>query len=228
MSNIYIFHGEHVQASRNAFNQLTDAWREEGYVIRSAPPEGLTLTDAEVLLGLSGLFAEKEAVVFESVLSGPDSPLKQRVLELVSQCVFPVVFWESKKLGVTVLKSLPTGIDSREFTINKKIWGWLDSIRAGNGIRCAELFREAARQDGVEFCFMMFIAHVRKMLMIKDGCPPKQSPFAAKKLTTQTDSFSWEKLLTLQAWCLKTDVGLKSSSIALSLEDELDLLLLSL
>lgn len=228
MSRVVIFHGENFQASREALNQLTDGWREEGYVIRSAPPEGLTIADAEVLLGLSGLFAEKEAVFIDSALSGPDSALKQRLLELVSQCPFPVVFWESKKIGVTVLKSLPAGADVREFPLNKKIWAWLDSVRAGNGARCAALFREAARQDGAEFCFIMFVAQLRKMLMAKDGCAPKQSPFAAKKLVTQTASFSWEKLLTLQAWCLKTDVGLKSGTIALPLEDELDLLLLSL
>lgn len=225
---IKIFHGENTVASRAALLSQIDSLKQRGFSVQKKSIEELSLNEAETLLGTSAMFAQEELVILEGVLGGVVSQLKKRIVELTLHSTVSIFFWEPKDLSATALKIFPKETEVLAFPVAKKIWNWLESVRGGNARQSIELLRAAAAQDSVEFCFIMLCAHIRKMILVKDGCPPKQAPFAAKKLQSQTAGFSWEKLLAMQAWCLKTDVAMKSGTSVLPLENELDLFLLSL
>lgn len=224
---ITFFHGDDVVASRQALmSRITDL-KKRGVRIETRTLDGLLIAEVETLLGSSSLFLEETCVVFEGVLAGKENTFKTKIIELSQKASTIVIFWENKTVPATTLKFFPKA-ENFTFSVPKKIWAWLDSIRPGNGEPSIQLLAEAEKQDGIEFCFNLLVAQIRKLILCKDGCPPKQAPFAAKKLQSQANAFSWEKLLAVQAWALKTDISLKSGTHTLSLRDELDLLLLSI
>ena len=224
---ITFFHGDDIVASRRALMDRIHSLKKQGVRIEIRTIDGLSIAEVETLLGSSSLFLEETCVVFEGVLGGKENSFRTKIIDLSKNSFVNVFFWENKSISATVLKLFPNG-ENFSFSAPKKIWSWLDSLLPGNGHASIRLLAEAEKQDGIEMCFNLLIAQVRKIMLMKDGCPPKQTPYAAKKLQTQTNAFTWEKLLAIQAWALKTDIAFKSGMNTLSLREELDLLLLSI
>ncbi len=224
-----LLHGDNEPASRKELNRLLDSARLQGKRVERI--DGLTTTKAllEIVIGSDSLFGDDRVVVVENILSGPQSKRKQELMEYLSSSTAELILWEKKTVTATTLKKLP-GVKPQEFKISNQLFVWLDNLSPQPNTKKQQLslLHQILANDAPELCLTMLARQLRLLIQSKAGPPPKAAPFVVAKLQRQAKSFTLDQLLITHRRLYEIDFKQKTSTSLLTLEAELDLLILAL
>ncbi len=224
-----LIHGEHTVHSRDKFTQVLAAARDSGAQITRFTGKELTpalLTDA---LNRVSLFSEKEVLVVEELHSLPASKQRTELITMLAGATEKdIVVWEKRDLTATMLKPFAAAQVSA-FPLSKKMFSFIESIGTySSPAQCVQAAHAVYEQDGAYFLFAMLCRQIRLLISAHDDGTLKGAPFMIAKIKKQAQAFSLQKLLTIHAYLLEIDTAEKQSGSALTLEQQLDLLWLSL
>lgn len=227
-----ILHGEHTNQSREKLAELIQTAKEKGQEIERLAAKGLTAAKLEESLGSQNLFHSDRLVIIEELHSLPRSNKKTELLDLIETHTAQnadIVLWERRSLTKTMLKKF-TSAQATEYKMSKALFKWLDTLGSSGKSKAQklQLLERALDQDGAHFCFVMLIRQIRLLLISADGGTIAGAPFVQKKISSQARQFSIQQLLTLHSRLLKIDLAQKTSSNTLTLQQELDLVTISL
>lgn len=224
-----ILHGENTVKSRERLTRILQAAHTQNKdVIRLAAKE-LTSALLEENLASVSLFGTEKLIVVEELHSLPKSAKKDALIAQLSGIgEIPVILWEKRQLTPTMLKKLPKAQDE-EFKSSSLLFKWLDTFGSRRDItsQVTEL-HQIYKEDGAEFLFAMLIRQVRLLISAKDDGQLKGAPFMIARIKKQAVTFGLEKLLQIHHHLLEIDLSHKTSQTRLTLQQQLDLLVLSL
>lgn len=225
---VTILHGENTVQSRDKLVQMIDQAKKTDSKVTRLEAKKLTLANLEENLGSSDLFGSNKLIIVEGLHSLPRSKNKTALIKLVAANQLPVILWEKRSLTKTMLKQFPQ-TEVFEFKLSKTLFKWLDSINSLRQEKSAvSLFHQTLQTDDVGLCFAMLTRQIRLLIQAKDGGVVRGAPFMISKLKKQAAGFDLDQLLELHSQLLDIDLKLKTSTGNLSLEQELDLLLLNM
>lgn len=226
---ITILHGEHTAASRQKLVELIEQHKKQAVLVERLEAKRLDGATLEMTLAAQDLFGAGRVVVIEGLHSLPRSTKKNELLDQVAASTIPVILWEQRDLTPTMIKQFP-GAQVQHFKLTKSTFAWLDSLSGDGSHReqAVKIFHQALAEEDAQFLFIMLARQIRLLIQAKDGGAIKGPPFMISKLKKQVSSFTIEKLLVIHSKLLAIDLGLKTSSNALTLTQDLDLLLLTM
>lgn len=230
---MHILHGENTVKSRGRLTEQLEAAHVRNIdVVRLAAKE-LTPALLEESLVSTSLFGTEKLVVIEELHSLPKSAKKDALIEQLSQASKnpespALILWEKRALTATMLKKFKDAV-VEEFKSSSVLFRWLDGFGiATDKTQQLKELQQIYKQDGPEFLLAMIARQVRLLLSLKDDGQVKMAPFMVGKLKKQAAAFSLEKLLQIHKQLLELDVAQKTSNSRLTLQQQLDLLVLSL
>ena len=224
-----ILHGENTVQSRNALSALLDKARSEQKQIIRLEAKKLESQNLIEELGASSLFGEPRVILIEELHSLPTSARKTQLIKQIgglSADDAEVILWEKRQLTPTMLKQFPQA-RNQEFKLTKYLFNWLDTINGQNKLN-QKMFDSAIEQDGEMMLFTMLIRQIRLLIQVKEGKTASLAPFMVGKLKKQSETFSLPQLLQLHHKLLLLDLAQKTSASVLTLQQELELLLVGM
>lgn len=227
---LQLIHGDNQVNSRKKLTELLAEAKKQNKEIFQLNAEKLDRAQLESNLLSESLFGQEKILLLEGLYSLPKSKKKDEFIDLISSASIDIILWEKKLLNKTDLKKLPSNFESYEFKITPKLWTFLDKLSPNPKSKNAllKIFHESIAIDSVEFIFLMMARQIRLLIQVKEGGAIKLAPFMLGKLKKQAGEFSLEKLLAIHQQLYQIDKKLKQSASLLSLEAELDLLLLNM
>jgi hypothetical protein len=224
-----ILHGENVVASRDKLIELITQAKDKNKAVERLDAKKLDLGTLETKLVKQDLFGTERIVIIEGLHSLPRSKQKSLSIELISQSQVEIILWEKRQLTPSMLKKLSTA-SIFEFKLSNALFNWLDTLR-GNGKNQAkqlETLHQALEIEDPHLCLVMLARQIRMLIQIKDNGVIKGPPWMVSKLKKQGQTFELKQLLDLHTKLLEIDLRQKTSTNTLELDQELDLLLLSM
>lgn len=222
-----ILHGDQTLKSRQALYEILSEATQKKTEIKRVTAKELTEALLEELLGSQSLFESNQLIVIEELHSLPRSKKQTRLIELVSQSTIPVVLWEKRELTKTMLKRFPKA-EVKLYKSSNKLFPWLDSLGKTSKKRQLQVLQELKKEEGSGFVFAMLARQIRLLIATKDDGQVKGPPFVLSKLRKQAANFELTQLLMAHHKLLEIDYQQKISKSPWSIDEELDLWLLSL
>ncbi len=239
-----IIHGENTIKSRARLTGVLQAARDAQLDLKRLLGKELTLAVLEEAFAASSLFGTEKVIVIEELHSLPKSAKKDQLIQMVSAQVTELlsegsgtitgtsipklVIWEKRQLTPTMLKKFGKA-PAEEFKSSSVLFRWLDGFGTSTDkSHQLQQLHQIYDQDGAEFLFAMLARQVRLLLSAKDDGQLKGAPFIIAKLQKQAAAFSQDKLLQLHTQLLQIDQNQKTSSSRMTLQQQLDLLVLTL
>lgn len=229
-----ILHGEHTLKSREKLTTLLAEAAEAGFSTVRLTAKNLSVAELEEHLGRESLFGSPEVLVIEELHSLPTSARKKELQGLLAAArkdtldgIDPLILWEKRALTKTMLKPFKAA-QVEEFKLSKKLFGWLDSIGKKRGAALLTDLHKVYETDDAGLVLAMLMRQVRLLLGAKDDGKLKGAPFMITKLKSQAKQFSTDELVRLHTKLLEIDKNLKTSGTPLTLQQQLDLLVLQL
>lgn len=223
-----VLHGENIVKSRQRLVELIATHKAEGKDIKIVASKSLTRSTLEEMLGGSSLFGTTQVMVIEELHSLPESAKKKDLVALLAGSSEEIVLWEKRLLTATMLKKFPSArVDT--FKASSGLFQWLDTLGVSKDKKTllAQL-QEIIKEESAHFCFTMIARQVRLLISTLDDGKITGAPFVIAKLRKQAQRFTLQQLLAVHKQLLEIDYKQKRSLSKLSLEQELDLLVLSL
>lgn len=241
-----IIHGENTIKSRDKLTDLVQTARDAKLDVLRLIGKELTPALVEEAFASSSLFGTDKIIVIEELHSLPKSGKKDQLIAVVGAqavqesqsgvglvsvnvgTIPAVILWEKRQLTPTMLKKFGRA-QSEEFKSSSVLFKWLDGfgVSRDKSGQLREL-HQIYDQDGAEFLFAMLARQLRLLLSAKDDGQLKGAPFIVDKLKKQARNFSLDKLQQLHTQLLEIDRQQKTSSTRMTLQQQLDLLVLSL
>ncbi|MBU0578832.1 hypothetical protein KKE34_03535 [Patescibacteria group bacterium] len=224
-----ILHGENITASRNKLVELITLAKNKNKTIERLDAKKINLGILESKLVKQDLFGTEILVVIENLHSLPRSKNKTALIELASKSQVNLILWEKRQLTATMLKKFPK-VEIFEFKLSNTLFAWLDTIRGdGKNIKKQLLtFHKTLATEDPHLCFVMLLRQIRMLIQVKDGGEISGPPWIKNKLKKQGETFDLNQLLNIHAQLLTIDLKQKTSSNSLELDQELDLLIMSM
>ena len=225
-----ILHGDNTTKSRARLAALIDEAKKQSKELVRLEAKSLQLANLEEALGATSLFGEDKLVVIEGLHSLPTSKRKKELISyLATSTLNPdpstlIVLYEKRPLTATMIKKLGNP-KAEEFKITNSLFKWLDSLGTSNKQVQLKLLQAALESDGDQFCYLML---VRQVIQASDGGRLSGPPFLISKLKSQANKFTLAQLLSLHAKLFALDVAQKTSTLKLSLAQELELLAINM
>lgn len=226
---VTVLHGENIVQSRQRLQEFLRLAKTQGKTCQTFEASQLSRAKVEELLQRSSLFTEEEMLVFEGVLSLPKSKEKDAIINLICNAQKPIVCWESKSLSKTALK-LFSQAKVVEFPIASQLWKFLDQVSPDKGKKTELLknLQQICATEAPELVFAMLQRQVRLLLKVSSQQTAGLAPFMVSKLQRQLQKFTLSKLLELHSQLYEIDQKIKTSGSHLTLQQQLDLLLIRL
>lgn len=228
---ITIIHGDDTLSSRNFFieqkNKAKDPLSFEGEVIN--------LTELVQNLDGSMLFSSTRNIFIEDFFSKrkPGKDFDEIISYLQNRNEANIYFYEKKKLTKKQSSAFKDGI-IKTFDYPKNLFQFLDNIRPKN-INNLILFHDVIKTVEVELMLFMLIRQFRLLLAISDlnsentiDEVKRLAPWQISKLQRQARYFSVHELINIYKKLYEIDLGSKTGSLSLSLEQAIDFFLLDL
>ncbi|RJR15376.1 hypothetical protein C4579_02475 [Candidatus Microgenomates bacterium] len=229
---LHLFHGEHIEASRLELTKLKDRFKHAETIALDG--KTASLTDVKLATETTSLFGGERLVIIENLLyqkvnkKGDEA---QQWLELIQNIpeTSEVVFWESKEVGKLLIRKLPKNIDIAVFKPDKSIFAFVESVNPKSPQKSLRLFAEVVHQASAELGFAMLARQMRLLITVKDlSNNSGLTPWQISKLTGQAQSFTLNQLLTAHLKLVDIDRKIKKGLSAFSLQQEIELWLISL
>ena len=224
---ITILHGDNTSKSREELVALKS--RLVGQEIIELPGT-LTLTDFKQAMESQSLFAEKRTVIIENFFSKRGQKKNDDVLTYLAKAPheIDVIIWEGKQIDGRKLLSFKKA-DIRAFKYDATMFQFLDSLRPGNARAMIQLFHQTIQREAEDLVFFMLVRQTRLMFALSVDAAiaetTKMAPWQRSKVAGQARSFSPHQLQTLIQNLHGIDFARKRGKSALSLVQQLDILL---
>lgn len=227
---ITIIHGEDAASSRKHYltQKTNDSISFDG--------EKLTLTNLVQIIEGRQLFLEIKKIFIDELLSKrkPGRELEEIVSSLNKYSKDNDIFlWEGKELSKKSL-SLFKSAEIKLFKLPQYLFTFLDSVRPASKNNVIS-FHEALKNTEAELLFFMLIRQFRLLLVVSDHNLKEQidevkrlAPWQLTKLKKQSSLFSTEKLLSIYKRLYEIDLGQKTGSLNMTLEQAIDMFLLNI
>lgn len=233
-----ILHGENTIKSREKLVSVLEAARLAKLDITRLYAKELTVANLEEAFAATSLFGTDKVILIEELHSLPKSAKKDELIKLVStksaqhaqdlQGIPTLVLWEKRQLTATMLKKF-SGAVTEEFKTSSLLFKWLDTFGSTKNIGTQlRDMHQIYDQDSAEFLFAMLSRQVRLLLSAKDDGQLKGAPFMVAKIKKQAQQFSLEQLQAIHTKLLEIDTAQKTSSSRMSLQQQLDLLVVTM
>ncbi len=228
LPNMLILHGENMVQSRNTLSTLIDQARSLGKQVLRLEAKKLEPKALGEEMGAASLFGESRLIVVEELHSLPTSQRKTQLIKILGEQSDSedIVLWEKRQLTATMLKQFSKA-KNQEFKLTKSLFQWLDTVNGQSKLQ-KQLFETAIEQDGEMMCFTMLIRQVRLLIQVSEGQTETLAPFMLTKLKRQASTFTLNQLLQLHHRLLDLDLAQKTSTLKLSLMQELELLMIGM
>jgi DNA polymerase III delta subunit len=221
-----VIHGENTAHSRKKLQELITQAKTDNTSITRLEAKRLTSASLQEAMGGNSLFGDDKLIIIEELHSLPASKRKKGLIEQIGNSGLDnLVLYEKRKLTATMLKKIGNP-QVFEFKISNTLWKFLDQIGGSDKTKVIRLLRESITQNDEFFVYTMIIRQIRMLITAKDGGVLKGAPFMITKLQGQARNVSIEQLLTTHKQLSNIDIKQKNSQLALSLSQELDLILL--
>jgi len=222
-----IFHGDHIIKSRLALVAAIGEAQQQNIKIERVAAKDLSEASLEQLLGSQSLYGEERLVIIDELHSLPNSNKKSSFIKLVSQSHTPVILWEKRALTKTMLNKFPSA-KVKLFKTSNQLFPWLDGLGNHDVQDQLEKLQFLKQEEGVGFLSAMLARQIRLLIAAKDDGQVKGAPFMVSKLRRQAQRFEIHQLLLAHQRLLEIDYRQKTSRGPFTLDQELDLWLLSL
>lgn len=230
---ITIIHGDDTVTSRKFFleirQKIDNPFTFEG--------ERLNLSDLVQIFEGAALFAEHKEIFIEDFFSKRKSAKEvDEIVNLVQKNlkVAQVYFWEGKELSKIQLSLFKNSI-IKTFKHPQALFLFLDAIKPNNGRNLIALFHKALENSEKEIIFYMLIRQFRILLALSDPSTDEQIdeirrlvPWQKSKMQKQAGLFSLERLKERYKKLHEIDLAQKTGTLNLSLEQSIDMFLISL
>lgn len=222
-----IIHGENTSQSRKKLQELIDGVKKNSSTLIRLEAKKLTPAILSENLGSSDLFGDGQTFVIEELHSLPTSTKKKELIELLAQQSESVILYEKKTLTATMLKKFASA-QVFEFKVTNVMWELLDSLGTTDKKQLIKQLHLAVEQNDAFLVFTMLVRQIRMLIQVKSGGQVAGAPFMIAKLKKQASRFTIDQLLALHSQLFKLEVGQKTSTMAMDLASELDLLLFAM
>lgn len=222
-----ILHGDNEVALYAELTRQIEAAKTSGLQITKLDGKKITVVDLEQAVGTDLLFSPQKLVVIGGLIGSLKGKRKDDCLTWLTAASLDnvtVILTENKVLTATQLKSFPNA-KVVQFKYPSVMFAWIESLGVVPAAKCMALFHQVLEHEPAEICFSMLVRQIRLLLSFKADGVFVGPPFARIKLQKQAQFFSLEKLLALHRQLLNLDELQKTSGSALSLSQNLDLLL---
>lgn len=226
---IYLIHGDNHLKSRQFLQEKIKGFKsEDREIIRM--PDNFKLEEVKLALESSSLFGQEKAVLIENLFSNRTTENQKAIEYLLSETkILPeLVIWESKELRSPTLRKLPSTWKVELFKTPRLVFKFLDSLRAFNKKQSLTLLKECLKTEEPEFIFYMLVRQIRLLILSQEDLLEKMAPWQIGKLKKQARNFTLKELLRLHKKLLRIDTKIKTGKTLISLNQHLDLLILSL
>lgn len=230
---MYILHGENTVTSRHKLQELITHFRQAGFEIARLETKNLELPQLELALGSTSLFDQPKCLIIEELHSLVKSKRKDELLAKVAQIKttpnLEIILWEKRALTATMIKKFGQA-QAIEHKISSTLFKWLESLSPHPETKTTQLklLKQTLAQEEAGLCVFMLLRQVRQLIQVVDGGKVAGAPFMVAKLAGQAKHFTLPQLLLLHSHLMQIDLKMKTSASPLSLEQELDLLVLGL
>lgn len=223
---ITLLHGDNIESSRKELARFKE--EAKGKEIRQLDGRSIDEAGLTQALESQSLFGGDTLVIIENLFSKLGKQQK-RITQLATILIqaasmTDIILWEGKEVGATVIKSLGTKAKIQLFKIPVVIFQFLDALRPQNVKTLLSLFTQASSRDAPELVFAMIVRRMRQLIMLKDSVTPEGlQGWQAARLTTQTKSFTMEKLFDMYNKLLTIEYSIKSGSSPFTLTQHIEL-----
>lgn len=218
--------GEDIAGSRNYFQSVKAEYRKKGYEIR-------TVTASEVddmsrwLAESPMLFNPKIAYFSDGVIrSLKRKKSKAAYAQIDDLAKDKTIEWFDWENGLTAREI--TGLKNQriqEFKPSETIFQYMEKCVPGNlagFVKSGDMLLET-NEEG--FLFAMLSKHVRSLITVRVGAPPKSmQTWQAGKLRTQASRWQLDKLVSFYEGLARIDASLKTSANVHGIKKSVDIL----
>ncbi len=229
MAKIYIFSGEDIVSSRNAYIDRVELLKKQNLEIQHILAKEISEELSENIFGAKNLFGLSRAIATENFFSGQKSKEKDQALEKILS--FPeaiLISWEEKEFSSAAAEKPRKDFIIKSFDLPKVLWKFLDGLSPKNKAQNLQKLHEIILGLEPHFIFSMIIRQFRLLILAIDGEVDGLPSWQRGKLANQAKDFGREKLIQIYKKLLQIDTKQKTSSSPFSLDSELDLLILGL
>jgi hypothetical protein len=217
---ITIVCGEDSISSRNYFTLLKKQYQQKEYETKTLSPGQITspkLLNEENL----SLFTNKTIYFSENLYLKKTKTIS----DILANKKITLIDWEDGLSGRDIRLGKNSQVKIKEFKPSENIFKLLDSCYPTNRKNFLQLLHSLSNRADNFFVFLMFIKHIRKLIIIKTGKKPsKLADWQIYKLKTQTASWKTENLVNFYEALQRIDVMTKTSRNPYSLLESLDIL----
>lgn len=221
---ISLIHGEDVAVSRNMFLSLVEKAKGEGFQVKDISLN--TNLNLEEKLTSQSLFEDKIFFIHDKLKNLTPADLKWLVKNS-KKYEGELVLWYEGVAPLKIVKALPKGAEVKKFDLPKIIFNFLDSFYPGNSVNILGLLDKLLAKEPVEFVFFMLGRHLRDLYWVKNDTAivPDYQEWRIRKIRSQADRFSNERLKKVINFLSEADVRAKTSDS--SLKEFLDLVIVT-
>lgn len=226
---ITIIHGDDIAASRNFLNTIREKYPDA----LTLDGETITLTDLRQEMDGGGLFGDTTQILIENLISKRKITTEFEPLASIinSSQTTEVYLWEGKEIDAKTVGIFSNPVQ-KVFKIPQTLFLFLDSLRPGNGKQLIELFHKTTAVADVEMVFFMLLRQVRSLLAVSSDAQidetKRMAPWQKGKVEKQARLFTEEQLITTYSKLYEIEVGMKTGSLTNSLQNSIDIVLLSI
>lgn len=228
---LILIHGDDTVSSRKKLAELIEQYHDSQLVRLN----GKSLSEEQFVTAAesASLFSEKKCIVIESLLGDLRTKIKQALVSRVTDpaIAHTLIIWEDKLIEKTTrTKYLPTAKEFA-FPYPQELFRFLESVGRESPVQTVSMFHQIIRQEEGLMVLSMLLRQWRYLIIAKDlganGFPAYQQ-WQAQKYCTQARYFTPEKLLAAYRQLLSIDYKIKSGEAAMSVEQLIDMFLLTL
>lgn len=227
---ITLLHGDDIESSRNELNRLRNQAKDKE--IRQLDGRGLTDTALTQALESHSLFGGDTLVIVENLFGklGKKQKLIESLAGIITRSakIVDVILWEEKEMSATVIKSL-VGVKVQLFKTPVSLFQFLDSIKPGNARSMLLLYEKTLATHVPEVIYTMIVRRIRQLIQAADGVTPEGlQDWQASRLTSQSRSFTMEKLTDIYQRLLEAEYSIKTGTTPFTLSQLTEQILLDI
>ena len=159
---IYIFHGDDLTKSRQAFNKQLDSF--PGSEILKLDSKTIDLDQINNFLNGASLFFSQKTLGISNFFS-ISKPILDKLVKIINNAIPEnnIILWQDKGLNATQSKTFPKA-KTENFRLNNKLFACLNSIKPKNINSFISLFHDTIENGLYDLFLYMLKNQLRKQL----------------------------------------------------------------
>ena len=230
-TNITFIHGNDVAGSRKLLSDEKEKFPD--HEIISLDGVNISISDLINAGDSISLFAPEKLIIVENFFKNKITKEKEELIKYLNSRMhkYLIIFWDNKEIDK---KSLTRNFPNAKIICSSYpplLFKFLDSIGCINSNLLISMFHDLIREKSTEVIFAMIVRQWRLLLIASDLGKPglsKMAPWQIHKILKQVKNFTFKKLFISYRQLLSIDIKIKNGQSPYSLEQLLDIFLLSL